>query len=54
MKKQKEADKIDFKKMATEFSKNYARLCKWLYDNHRHVLREYEKSTSITSRMEFA
>jgi hypothetical protein len=54
MKKKCEKEGIDFEMLATEFSRSYVNLCKWLYDNHKDILREFEKSKGTKLRMEFA
>jgi hypothetical protein len=35
--------KQELAKLANIMNENYIRIMKWLYDNHRDILREYEK-----------
>jgi hypothetical protein len=44
---------IDWQKLFAETSREHTKLIKWLYDNHKDVLREYEKSTGSKMRVMF-
>ena len=54
---EKSKQKIDEAKLKKIINKNaiqsYSKLIKWLYDNHREVLREYEKTLG-NLQIEFA
>lgn len=47
-------EKIDYEKLATLINDSYVKLVKYLYDNHRSILRDYEKKVLKSKlRIEF-
>jgi len=50
--KNKKFTEEEWEKLCSKLSKNNTDLVKWLYDNHKDVLREYEK-TKGKLRVEF-
>ena len=50
-KKQHSHNNINWETLFADLSREHTKLIKWLYDNHKDVLREYEKHTLL--RVEF-